>query len=470
MNTSYDIVVIGAGSAGLTVAIGAAGIGAKVLLVEKEKIGGDCTHHGCIPSKSLIHISKEIKIAKKYAKDFKFSISQILQNVEQTVNSIYNHETPEKLKDQGVDVIIGNAKFISQNTIEVNDQIITAKKIVIATGSRASIPNIEGLDSITYLTNKTIFIPKDFTSIVIIGGGPIGCELGQAFSNLGIKTTIVQAQNSILNRENKEASQLVQNIFTQEHINLFLNSQTTKIEEKNGSKIVHIKNDKGEITQVNTDEVLIATGRIPNIEDLGLDAVGIQYDKRGIFINNFCQTNVKNIYAIGDVARGPQFTHFANHQGKVAIAHMIFKLPFVYEKDIIPRVTYTQPEIASIGQDFTEESPLVKEGKVLILQKYYNAIDRAITDQATEGFFKIFVNKKGYILGACLVGNVAGELIGEIALAMKHKITISKLADTIHPYPTYSYGLRNCADQFRSLSFTEGKKKLIKKIFNLKGT
>jgi len=469
MNNQYDIAVIGAGSAGLTVAIGAAGIGAKVVLVEKEKIGGDCTHYGCVPSKSLIRFSKEIKNAKKHSKNVEFTLNQILKNVEKTVSEIYSHETPEKIKEKGIDVLIGDCNFISRNKIKVNKKLLYAKKIVIATGSRARIPEIEGLNSINYLTNKNIFTPRNFKSIVVIGGGPIGCELGQAFFNLGIKTTIIHLNNHILNKENLEASKLLQKTFQKENIELFLNSKTTKIEEKDGSKIIQVEDEQKNITKLKSDEVLISTGRLANVEKLDLDKIGIKYDSRGIFINDFCQTNIKNIYAVGDIARGLQFTHFANHQAKIAITNIIFRLPFKYEKRVIPRVTYTQPEIASVGLDFLENSKEVVEGKVLILKKYFDEIDRAITDNSKEGFFKIFVDRKGYILGACLVGNNVGELIGEISLAMKNKIKITNLADTIHPYPTYSYGLRNCADQFRSHNFTANKKKWIKKIFNLKG-
>jgi pyruvate/2-oxoglutarate dehydrogenase complex dihydrolipoamide dehydrogenase (E3) component len=254
-----------------------------------------------------------------------------------------------------------------------------------------------------------------------------------------------------------------------DNIDLFLNSETIRIEEIEGSKIVHVQDDQKNTTKINCDEVLIATGRVANVEELGLDTVGVKYDSRGVFINNSCQTNISNIYAVGDVARGQQFTHFANHQAKIAIANIIFKLPFNYEKRVVPRVTYTQPEIASVGLDFSDDSNEVVAGKVLILNKSFDEIDRAITDNSKEGFFKIFVDRKGYILGACLVGNNVGELIGEIALAMKNKIKITNLADTIHPYPTYSYGLRNCADQFRSHNFSANKKNWLKKIFNLKG-
>ena len=466
----YDIIVIGAGSAGLTVAIGGSQIGAKVLLVEKEKIGGDCTHHGCVPSKTLIkalRIMKSIKEGENYGISAKteFSIQDTLKKVTSVVDSIYEHETPEVIKQYGIDVELGSCSFVSKESISVNGKEFSARHIVIATGSRAFIPQIKGLESIKYMTNKEIFNPSSYSSLAVLGAGPIGCELGQAFSNLGVAVTIINNRDSVLSREDSKASELVQKELEKDGVNLLLGYDVERIEERNGKKILYLvkKSDLSKKT-LEVDELLIATGRTPNIEGLNLEGAGIKSNSRGISVDKYGRTSNKRVYAAGDVNGSMQFTHLANSHAKSILTKVIFKIPATLEQEVIPRVTYTTPEVASIGikEDEKEESDLV-------LFKKYSQVDRAITESNTRGFFKIIVSKKGYIKGATLVGEGSGELIGEIALAMKNKIKITQLADTIHPYPTYGYGLRNCADQFRGQSFTENKKKWVKRIFRLRG-
>lgn len=477
VKTIYDIIVIGAGSAGLTAAIGGAGLGAKVLLIEKEKIGGDCTHHGCVPSKTLIKagkIARNIREISNYGfgerqnSNFGVDIENILKKVNSTIDSIYQHETPEVIRKCGIDVEIGKAKFIDESTIEVNKKEFSAKKFVIATGSRARNPTIKGTDKISYLTNKEVFDIRKFKSITIVGSGPIGSELSQAFNNLGIEVNLIDRSKQIMGREDFDAASLIQKKLTKEGVNILLNKTTLELKELKGKKILSIKDNKtNKIEEIRSDEILFAIGRVPNIENLGLGVAKVDYDDRGIKINSKTQTSNSKVYAIGDVAGGPQFTHFANHQGKVALTNIIFKLPTNYEAKVIPRVTFTSPEVASVG--INEAELKNKNLDYLVLKKNLTEVDRAITDSTTDGFFKIIVDRKGYIKGAVLVGENAGELIGEISLAMKAKVKITTLADTIHPYPTYGYGLRNTADQFRALSFSKTKKNLLKKIMGLRG-
>lgn len=462
----YDLIVIGAGSAGLTLAIGGAQIGAKVLLVEKDKIGGDCTHSGCVPSKTLINMSREIKILKKHNKDYEVDLEDVLNKVQDAVNTIYENESPEEIRKHGIDIKIGQPRFVSKNEIEINEEIFKAKKIAIATGSLPNIPEIKGLGDIKYMTSHRIFNPTKYKSLTIIGGGPLGCELGQAFNNLGIKVTIINSSIGLLDKEDKDASNLLITEFEKAGIKVFSNMEILNVKKEN-DKIITFYKSKGaeKVFNVESEQLLIATGRRPNIDELYLDKANVKTDSRGIFVNDKCKSSNNSIYAAGDVTRGWKFTHFANHQAKVALSNIIFGNFFKYEKDVIPRVTYTEPEIASIGITDNEEL----SNDFIVLRKDYEKIDRAITDNNTTGFFKIIVDKKGYIKGACLTGRSSGELIGEIALAMKNNIKITSLADTIHPYPTYSYGLRNCADQFRSLNYTENKKKWVKRIFGLNG-
>jgi len=472
--TDYDLIVVGAGSGGLTAAIGGAQIGAKTLLVEKEKIGGDCTHYGCVPSKTLIkasRVAQNFKEAGKFglkidgAGQAKFSVEDALKKVGKTVQKIYNEEKPDKLKKFGLETVIGEAQFVSKNSIQVGDKKYSAKKFVIATGSRARLPQIPGLEKIRYMTNKEIFVPRDMKSLIVVGGGPIGIELSGAFAGLGVKVKVVQRSGRILDKEEKKASRLVQKKLEERGAEIFLNQDVMKVGKNGKKKVVFLKNNKnGKTKKIEADEILFSIGRVPNIEDLGLEKAGVEADERGIFINDKTQTSNRKIYAIGDVARVPQFTHYANHMGKVALANLIFKFPAKIEKQVLPRVTFSSPEIASVG---VNEDSASKE--FLILKKKYSEIDRAVTDSETEGYFSIIVDKKGFIQGATLVGEGAGELIGEIALAMKNKIKITQLADTIHPYPTYGYGLRNTADQFRSLNFSQNKKSFLKMILRLRG-
>jgi pyruvate/2-oxoglutarate dehydrogenase complex dihydrolipoamide dehydrogenase (E3) component len=471
---NYDVIVIGAGSAGLTAAIGASQIGTSVLLIEKNKIGGDCTHHGCVPSKALIkaaRVAKHIKEASKFGliqenqSNKNINNEDILNKVNAIIDSIYQHETPKEIEKFGISVEIGNPKFINGNTISIDSKEFTAKKIIIATGSRAFIPEIPGLDTIKFMTNKEIFNPKTYSSLAVFGAGPIGCELGQAFANLGIDVTIINTRDNILPREDSDAGKLLEKQLIEDNISLCLAYDTIKIEEKNKIKIIHLKHKETKKTKIiEVDEILVATGRRPNIENLGLEKANIEYTTKGISIDKYGRTTNKNVYAAGDVNGSMQFTHLANSHAKSILTKIIFRLPVKLETQVIPRVTFTTPEIASIGIGESE-----KEETDSILLKEYKNIDRAITDSNTNGFFKIIVNKKGFIRGATLVGEGSGELIGEIALAMKNNINITKLADTIHPYPTYGYGLRNCADQFRGLGFTANKKKWVKRIFRLNG-
>jgi len=470
----YDLIVVGAGSSGLTAAIGGAGIGARVLLIEKDRIGGDCTHTGCVPSKTLIkagRLARQIRDAEKYglasgqSPKTKYNLTTILKKVQQTVGEIAAEESPDEIRQKGLDVVIGAARFVDSQTVDVAGQHYQAKRIIIATGSRPRIPDIPGLDQIDYLTNEQIFIPRDFSSLAVIGGGPIGCELAQAFAHLGVEVHLINKENGLLGREDPEAADLVQQAFVLDGINLHLASETNRVEKSgNKAKLVLASKLDGNSKEITVDNVLVATGRIPNVEDLHLERAGVEYDHRGIKIKANGATTARGIYACGDVSGAPYFTHLANHHAKVALTNLIFRWPAKYETSVVPRVTFTTPEVASLG---ISEAELEDTDTHLILKKPLTQIDRARTDSATEGFYKIIVDTKGFIKGATLVGAGAGELIGELALSMQNRIPVTQLADTIHPYPTYSFGLRQLCDQFRASQYTERKRWWVKRLFGL---
>lgn len=474
MKTHYDVIVIGAGGGGLTAAVGASGIGASVLLVEKEKLGGDCTHYGCIPSKTLIREAKKFFEAKHYTSIVGVkNIWDTLSTVQDTVKEVEERfESIERLKSLGIDVVIGTAVFKDKHTITVhtndNEEVFSARKFVIATGGNPSQITTKGFDTLEYKTNRTIFIPKGIQSLTIIGSGPIGCELAQAFARLGSSVTLIAREDRLLNREDIRTSEIIEEAFRKEGVTVLFNTEVIEGYRDQEKKCVKVKTiGKEDEKVISTDEVLVAVGRVPNVEGMGLESIGVEYDTRsGIKVNDHAQTNLPHIYAVGDVASSLKFTHFANHHAKVAIAHMFFKLFGRVEKEVVPRVTFTTPEVASVGVSTKKEA---EELGYMVFTKEYGDIDRAITDGDERGFFQIITDTKGNIKGATLVGNSAGELINEISLAMKQKINIMKLADTIHAYPTYGYGLRSCADQFRAQLYTNDKKKIVKFLLNLHG-
>lgn len=474
MTYNYDVIVIGAGGGGLTAAVGAAGIGASVLLIEKEKLGGDCTHYGCIPSKTLIREAKKFYEAKHYTSIMGVkNIWDTLSTVQDTVKEVEERfESIEKLRSHGVEVLMGKALFKDAHTIEVNSstdkKIVTGRKFVIATGGEPAQVSTKGFDTLEYKTNRTIFLPKGMQSLTILGSGPIGCELAQAFARLGLSVTLIARDGTLLNREDARASILIQEAFACDGVNVIYNAEAIEGYRDHEKKCIKVKiTTTDEEKVISSDEVLVAVGRVPNVEGMGLETIGVLFDTHnGIIVNDHAQTTVPHIYAVGDVASSLKFTHFANHHAKVAVTHMFFKLFGTVEKEVIPRVTFTSPEVASVGVATSKEA---LEKGYFVFSKEYSDIDRAITDGNEVGFFQIITDKKGNIKGATLVGTSAGELINEIALAMKHKISITSLADTIHAYPTYGYGLRSCADQFRAQSFTPKMKGILKTILNLHG-
>ncbi len=478
----YDMIVIGAGAAGLTAAIGASKIGARVLLVEGEKYGGDCTHYGCVPSKSLIHAAEvayatqkreACGLSKKRVE--KIDLKKVLAATQETVDHIEEKfDSEEVLNGHGVETLTGLARFYDENTISVSleggdEKKLTAKKFVIATGARPRMLDDKLVKDVELLTNRTIFEPRSMASLTIIGSGPIGVELAQAFSRLGVEVTIMTRDQKIISRESEDAQKILTNTLREEGVTIITEASITKIAKKaSGAEVCYATPKKKKAT-LTSEHVLVAIGRTPNVEGLGLEEIGVEYDTgRGISVDPRGQTTVRHIYAVGDVASQWKFTHYANHMAKVMLARSIFHLPFgAVEEEVIPRVTFTSPEVASVG--LTSDMIADQQEHYHLLRKSYDDVDRAITDRDTQGHIEIVVNKRGRIVGATLVGKGAGEMINELALAMKQKIPITRLADTIHAYPTYGYGLRNCADQFRGLSYTAEKRQWVQKILGLRG-
>ncbi len=469
----YDLVVIGAGTAGLVVAAGAAGLnlGLKIALIEKHLMGGDCLNFGCVPSKAIIRSARVIgeifkaeKLGIKVAeKEVKFAY--IMERMRRIRANISHHDSAERFKNLGVDVFLGSASFSPQNVIEVEGQKLNYKKAVIATGARAFIPDIDGLKEVGFYTNETIFSLTDLPpSLAIIGGGAIASELAQVFQRFGSKVTIFHKYDSILNKEDQEAREIIQNTLIKEGVNLVLNAQILKVElTEIGKKIDYISD--GVKDSIIISEILISAGRSPNIEGLNLDAIGVECDSRqGVKVNDYLQTTNPKIYAAGDICSSYKFTHTADASARIVIKNTLFS-PFGLGKAkfsdlVIPRVTYTDPEVAHVGKN---PSQLEAEGANFnTIKIVMERVDRALTDEETEGFVKIYHEKNSdQILGATIVATHAGEMISEITCAMVNNIGLNGLSSVIHSYPTQAEAIRKAADAYRRTLLTPNSRKLL---------
>jgi pyruvate/2-oxoglutarate dehydrogenase complex dihydrolipoamide dehydrogenase (E3) component len=470
----YDLVVIGAGVAGLVIAAGAAGLdlGLKVALVEKHLMGGDCLNVGCIPSKTMIRSARILgEIAK--AKDLGINVSKhidvdfatVMSRLRKIRADISPHDSAVRFKKLGVDVFLGNGRFTSKNTVEVDGQILKFKKAAIATGTRATKPSISGLEAAGFLTNETVFSliqrPK---SLAVIGGGVIGCELAQTFRRLGSEVILFHNGSRLLNKEDLEAVKILEKVLTNEGIRIILNSRVEEVVTVTEGKRIYfsVNNVRDSVT---VDEILVAAGRVPNVESLNLAAAGVEYDpKLGVKVNDYLQTSNPKIFAAGDICMNWKFTHAADAAARIVIKNALFT-PFGIGKArlsqlIMPWVTYTDPEIAHVGM-YPEEAEKLGIG-VETIKISFSSIDRAIVDHEDIGFLKIH-HKKGTdeIIGATIVASHAGEMISQITTAIVNKIGLSKLSSVIHPYPTQAEAIKKAADAYRRTLLTPRTRKLL---------
>ena len=468
----YDLVVIGAGTAGLVVAAGAAGldIGLKVALVERHLMGGDCLNFGCVPSKAIIRSAKILgEIAKGKALgveigDVKVDFPKVMARMRNIRSSISHHDSAKRFKDIGIDVFFGDAHFTANNSIEVGNTILRYKKAVIATGARAVKPQMEGIEETGFQTNETIFsLTKLPSRLAVFGGGPIGCELAQAFHRLGSKVALFHKHGQLLNREDEDAAKIIQNTLVEEGIHLVLNSQVIRTEKTDTGKKIYYKDGYDE-KAIEVDEILMGAGRQPNLETLNLDAVGVQYDRRGVKVNDHLQTTNPKIYAAGDICLDWKFTHTADAAARIVIKNTLFS-PFGLGKSkfsdlVVPWVTYTDPEIAHVGMYLDDAKRRGIEVKTIKINM--SDVDRAITDGETEGFVKVHHEANSdRILGATIVASHAGEMISEITAAMVNKIGLNGLSSVIHSYPTQADAIKKAADAYRRTLLTPRTKTLL---------
>jgi len=462
---TYDLVVIGAGTAGLVTAAGTAGlgIGMKVALVERHLMGGDCLNVGCVPSKCVIRSSRvvgELRAAPAlgvHPGEAQIDFPAVMERMRRLRAGISHHDSAHRFSKMGIDVFLGEGRFLNGNTLEVEGKTLKFKKAVIATGARAARPGIPGIEEAGYLTNETVFSLTDRPRrLGVIGGGPIGCEMAQAFQRLGCEVTLLHRGSHILNKEDPDAADIVQKVFEKEGIQLVVGAEIRRVERSPDGKIIHFVRE-GRAETVVVDEILVGAGRAPNVESLNLEAAGVAYNRKGVEVNDFLQTTNPKIYAAGDICMNWKFTHAADSAARIVIKNLFFA-PFGLKRSrlshlVMPWATYTDPEIAHVG--LYEDEAQEKGMQVNTIKIPFSSVDRAIADGEEDGFVKI-LHPKGSdkILGATIVAKNAGDMISEITTAMVGGLGLNSLSSTIHPYPTQAEGIKKAADAYRRTLLT----------------
>jgi pyruvate/2-oxoglutarate dehydrogenase complex dihydrolipoamide dehydrogenase (E3) component len=465
----YDLVVIGGGAGGLTAAAGAASLGAKVALIEKEEQpGGDCLHYGCVPSKALIETAKIVHEARK-AYDLGLTLEGtvdmklVKKRTKEAIATIQKHDDADRFRRLGIDMYIGKGSFRAQHEIQIDgDEVLYGKRIVVSTGSRPFIPPIKGLKEAGFITNETIFdleqLPED---LLVIGGGPIGLEMAQAMARLGSNVTVVERSPDILIREDQEVRDLATKMLSKEFM-IYTNSSVEEVDLVNEKKVVKIKSSEG-VKAIPFDEILLAVGRVPNSQSLSLEKANVKTNERGyIIVNAHLQTNIPSIYAIGDVVGNMPFTHVAGMEGKLIVQNAVLGLKRKASYDNVPWNTYISPEVFHLG--LTEEEAKEKHEQINVFKINLDDVDRFVTDHDTNGFVKILTDKKGYILGAHAMGRGAGDWMQEVVFAKQYKRKLGDISQVIHPYPNHAAAVQRTADLYwREALFTGWIPKVMKK-------
>ncbi len=471
----YNLVVIGGGTAGMVPAAGAALLGARVALIERHLMGGDCLNFGCVPSKALISAARAaygVRRAQEFgikAQIREISFSDTMRRLRRVRADIAPHDSAQRFHDFGADIYLGEARFISDRSIEVAGERLQFSKAIIASGARAAIPAIEGLERAGFLTNETVFSLTELPRrLIVIGGGPIGCELAQTFARLGSHVTVIEKHSRLLPRDDEDAAAILQEQFESEGISLILGATIHHAERSADARAVFVHNNLGE-QRIETDEILVANGRTPNIEALNLAAAGVESNNKGVIVDERLQTSNPRIYSAGDISSRFQFTHAAEALGRIALQNALFYGRKRTTDLVIPWCTYTDPEVAHVGltmKEAVERGPAV-ETFTLPLEE----IDRAVVDGETRGYVRVHSRKKnGVILGATMVSRHAGESIGELVLAIQRGLKVRDLAEIIHPYPTQAESIKRLGDlavmaRFRPPLFKPWMRNLLAKFF-----
>jgi pyruvate/2-oxoglutarate dehydrogenase complex dihydrolipoamide dehydrogenase (E3) component len=473
----YHLVVIGAGTAGLVTASIAAGLGARVALIERYLMGGDCLNVGCVPSKGMISAARAWQTAAESRRRFggpavsgPGDFGEAMARMRRLRAGLSRIDGAPRYRDLGVDVFLGEGRFTARDTVMVGGRRLRFRRAVIATGARPAVPPIPGLETTRYLTNETIFglteLPRRLT---VIGAGPIGCELAQAFARFGSAVTVIDAGAHILPREDADVARIVERAMESHGVRLLHDATVVRAEARGGERVIHVQ-IAGRTEEIAGEELLVATGRVPNVEDLGLDAAGVAYSRLGVGVNDRLRTSNPHIFAVGDTCSRYQFTHAADATARLVVANALFfglgggKVGSL----VMPWTTYTTPEVAHVGM--TEADATAAGVRLQTITVPLRDVDRAVLDGQEDGFFRVHL-KAGTdrILGATLVAEHAGDMIGEIALAITAGVGLGKIGSTIHPYPTQAEVFRKAADTWRRTKLTPRAKRAFGAFFRLMG-
>jgi pyruvate/2-oxoglutarate dehydrogenase complex dihydrolipoamide dehydrogenase (E3) component len=471
----YNMVVIGAGTAGLVTAAGAAGVGARVALIEKGLMGGDCLNVGCVPSKGIIRSSRAFADAAG-AGEFGVQVNgavevdfpAVMERMRRLRAKISSNDSALRYREElGVDVFLGEGRFSGPDSVEVDGRTLRFSKAVIATGARAFVPPIPGLEEAGFRTNETIFALTERPGrLAVIGAGPIGCEMAQAFRRLGSEVFLLNSHPQILVREDRDAAAIIEKVFDREGIRRVMPCATNRVEREGEVRRVYLEcGGKERVLEV--DEILIGVGRVPNVEGLGLEKAGVEYDRRrGVSVNDRLQTSNRKIYAAGDISSRYQFTHTADAAARVVVQNALFWGSKKYSSLTIPWCTYTDPEIAHVGM--YEKDAAEKGVAVDTFTVDMSDVDRAVLEGEEEGMVRVHVKKgSDTILGATIVARHAGEMISEVSVAMEGRVGLNALSGVIHPYPTQAEAIRKAADAYRRTRLTPGVKRLFQFLLKL---
>ena len=472
----FDMGVLGGGAAGLTVTAGAAQAGAKVLLVEKEhRLGGDCLYYGCVPSKTLIRTAQVYHLMKK-ARDFglpEVSVpppryEDIGKRIQSVIATIQKHDSEERFCGLGARVEYGHPTFVDEHSICLNGRRYSAKYWVIATGSSAAVPPVEGLSQTAFITNKEIYaLARLPESMVIVGGGPIGIEFAQAFARLGTKVTVVEFLGQILNADDRDMTDTVMQILKEDGVDFHLDSAVVNTRDVDGAQEVTFRR-AGETNTVRAEVLLVAAGRKANLEGLGLEGIGVERDKRGLKLDERLRTTQSHIYGAGDVTGVYQFTHAAGYEGGIVVSNAIFHFPRKADYTYMPWVTYTDPELASIG--INEKAAQAAGIKYSVWSEEFLNNDRSLAEGERTGKIKMLLDEKEKPIGVQILGAQAGDLLGEWVAVLNGFVKLSILASAVHPYPTLGeISKRVAGDLIATKIFSENMKRALKFFFSLKG-
>ena len=475
----FDLGILGGGAAGLTAAAGAAQFGAKTILVEKaEKLGGDCLHFGCVPSKTLIRTAGVWSLARR-AKEFGLpeielppvSLAAVMDRVRSVIDRIQEHDSPERFCRLGAAVRFGKPRFVDDHTVTVDGDRLTARAWIVATGSSPSLPPVEGIADVPYWTNETVFSQTELPGhLLVLGGGPIGVEMAQAFRRLGSKVTIIEYGDQVLGPEDPDIALILRSRLEAEGVKVLTDTKALKTTTAGSSVLLRVGPAKGdgEPWTIEGDILLVAAGRKPNVEGLELPAAGVEFSPRGVPADSRMRTNVSHIYSCGDVNGVFPFTHVAGYEAGIALSNAVLRLPRKADYSKVPWCTYTDPEVASIG--LNERRAKASGVEYRVLESPFRDVDRALAEGETEGKIKVLISPSGALLGCQIAGHHAGELIHEWVAAINGGVKLSTMAGAIHAYPTLAEISKKAAGSYYSEKlFSDRTRKILRFLFDLKG-